>query len=122
MEKKEKIVYILTYAGEDPERATLPFILATGALAMDVKATIILQGSAVFLAKKDYVEHILACGLKPLKELMIAFLEMGGRLLVCQPCINERKIGVDDLIEGAKPTGAGEVTKEILDAHATLVY
>ncbi len=122
MEKKEKIVYILTYAGEDPERATFPFTLATGALAMDVEATIILQGTAVFIAKKGYVEHVAACGLKPLKELLDTFLEMGGKLLVCQPCIKERKIELEDLIEGAKPTGAGEVTKEILEAQATLVY
>jgi uncharacterized protein involved in oxidation of intracellular sulfur len=44
---------------------------------------------------------------------MDIFLEMNGKLLVCQPCINERKIGIDDLIEGARVTGAGEVTKEI---------
>ena len=122
MEKKEKIVYILTYAGEDPERASFPFTLATGALAMDVEVTIILQGTAVFLAKKGYVEHVFACGLNPLKQLMDIFLEMNGKLLVCQPCINERKIGIDDLIEGARVTGAGEVTKEILEAQATLVY
>lgn len=122
MEKKEKIVYILTYGPEDPERATFPFTLATGALAMDVGATIVLQGSAVYLAKKGMVEHVSACGLKPLKELIKTFFELGGKLLVCQPCINERKISVDDLIEGAKPTGAGEVTKELLEAQATLVY
>ncbi len=120
--KKEKIVYILTYGGEDPERATYPFTLATGALVMDVEATIILQGPAVFLAKKGYVKHVAACGLTPLEKLMNTFFELGGKLLVCQPCINERKIEVSDLIEEAKPTGAGEVTKEILEAHATLVY
>lgn len=53
---------------------------------------------------------------------MDSFLEMGGKLLVCQPCINERKIGTEDLIEGAKPSGSGEITKEILEGHSTLVY
>ncbi len=122
MNKKEKIVYILTYAGEDPERATFPFTLATGALTMDVDATVILQGPAVFLAKKGYADHVSACGLTPLKKLMDTFFDLGGKLLVCQPCINERKIAPTDLIEKAKPTGAGGVTQEILEAHATLVY
>ncbi len=122
MSKQEKIVYILTYAGEDPERATFPFTLATGALTMDVQATIVLQGPAVFIAKKGYAEHVAACGLTPLKTLLDTFLEMGGKLLVCQPCINERKIDVSDLIDKAIPTGAGGVTQEILEAHATLVY
>ncbi len=75
-----------------------------------------------FWQKKGYIEHVRACGLKPLKELMDSFLEMGGKLLVCQPCINERKIGTEDLIEGAKPSGSGEITKEILEGHSTLVY
>ena len=30
-EAKEKIVLVATYAGEDPERATFPFMLATAA-------------------------------------------------------------------------------------------
>ncbi len=122
MEKKEKIVYILTYGAEDPERATFPFTLAAGALTMDVDTTIVLQGSAVFLAKKGFIEHVSACGMNPLKDLLSSFLEMGGKILVCQPCINERKIKPEDLIEGARSTGAAEVTKEILEAQATLVY
>ena len=35
-EEKEKIVLISTHAGEDPERATFPFLLANAAQAMDV--------------------------------------------------------------------------------------
>ena len=33
-EQKEKIVYINTCAGENPEKASLPFVLANAALAM----------------------------------------------------------------------------------------
>jgi len=50
------------------------------------------------------------------------FLEAGGTLLVCIPCIQERKIDEADLIEGAVPTAAGTLTLEILSANATLVY
>ena len=122
MSDSQKIAYIVTHAGEDPERATFPFTLATAAQAMEVEAVICLQGVSVFLARKGYIEHVAACGLKPLRELLDTFLEMGGRLLVCQPCINERRIGTDDLIEGAEPTAAGKLNTEILSADATLVY
>lgn len=118
----EKIVYIVTYGPDDPEKATFPFTLAVGALTMDVEATVVLQGPAVYLAKKGILEHVSACGLQPLKKLVDTFLEMGGKLLVCQPCIKERKIEEKDLIEGARTTGAAEVTQEILGAKATLVY
>jgi len=37
-EKEEKILYITTYGGEDPEKAAMPFVMAGAALAMDIKA------------------------------------------------------------------------------------
>jgi uncharacterized protein involved in oxidation of intracellular sulfur len=121
-EQKDKIVYIGTYAGENPEKASLPFVLANAALAMEVEAVVALQGPAVYLAKKGYLEHVFAAGLPPLKELMENFLEQGGKLLVCVPCIRERKIDESELIEGAEPTAAAKLTMEILSAKATLVY
>ncbi len=121
-EQKDKIVYIGTYAGENPEKASLPFVLANASLAMEVEAVVALQGPAVYLAKKGYLEHVFAAGLPPLKELMESFLEQGGKLLVCVPCIRERKIDEADLIPGAEPTAAAKLTMEILSAKATLVY
>jgi predicted peroxiredoxin len=121
-ESKEKIIYIITYAGENPEKASLPFVLANAARAMEVDAAIILQGPAVFLAMKGYYEHVRAGGLAPLKELMDAFLEDGGKLYVCVPCIRERDIDESDLIASAQPKSAAFVTDEILSANATLVY
>lgn len=122
MAEQEKIIYILTHAGEDPERASLPFVLASAAQVMEVDAVIALQGTAVYLAKKGYLEHVFAAGLPSLKDLVENFLDQGGKLLVCVPCIRERKIDESDLIEGAVPTAAAALTQEILSANATLVY
>ena len=120
--KKEKIVYIATYAGENPEKASLPFVLANGALAMEVEAVVVLQSTAVFLAKKGYLDNVFAAGLPALKDLVKSFLDQGGQLLVCVPCIRERKIEEADLISGARPVSAAALTQEILEANATLVY
>ena len=122
MSEKEKIVYISTHGAEDPERASLPFVLANAAIAMEIDPVVVLQGPAVFIAKKGMLEHVHAAGFAPLKELVDAFLEMGGRLLVCVPCIQERKIDESDLIENAVPTAGGSLVLEILEANATLVY
>ena len=121
-EKQEKIVYINTCAGESPEKASLPFVLANAALTMEVEAVVVLQGTGVYLAKKGYADNVFAAGLPPLKELMKSFLEAGGRILVCVPCIRERKIDESDLVEGAEPTAAAKLTLELLSANATLVY
>lgn len=118
----EKIVVVGTHGAEDPERATFPFVVANAALAMDVKATVILQGYSVTLAMKGSNEHVFASGLPPLKDLMNSFLQLGGELLICTPCIKERRITPEMLIEGAKPIAAARVVTECLEAKATLNY
>ena len=122
MAEAEKMVYIVTHAGEDPERATFPFMLATAAQAMEVEAVVALQGVSVFLAKKGYLENVAAAGLPPLKDLVKNFLEAGGKLLICTPCIRERNIQESELIEGSELIAAARLNQEILSANATLVY
>ena len=122
MAENEKIIYILTHGVDDPERATYPLTLAVAAQVMEVEAVMVLQGAAVYLAKKGIIEHVHAAGLMPLKDLVDNFVSEGGRILVCVPCIKERKIEESDLIEGAVPAAGGTVTEEILSARATLVY
>jgi len=121
-EKTEKIIYISTNGGENPEKATLPFVLANAALAMDVEAVVALQGPAVTLAKEGCLQHVFAAGLPPLQDLVKSFLAAGGKLMVCVPCIRERKIDEASLIAGAEPMAAAKLTQEILEANATLVY
>jgi predicted peroxiredoxin len=121
-EKKEKIIYVVTHGADDPERATLPFVHANGALAMDVEAVVVLMGSAVMLARKGCMNHVFAGGMPPLKKLVDDFLAQGGRLLLCTPCINFRQIGESELIEEAKPIAAAVFTSEVLSANAILNY
>ena len=120
--KTEKLVIFGTHGPEDPERASLPFVIGNAALAMDVKVTVMLQGSGVITAKKGCYEHVFAAGLPPLKELMDAFIEQGGTLLVCTPCIQERKITPDMLLDTAKPVKAARAVMEILESDATMTY
>ena len=71
-EKEEKIFYIGTHAGDNPEKAAMPFVMACAALAMDIKATVCLQGDAVYLEKKGYVDNMLPSGGFPhIKELIL---------------------------------------------------
>ena len=122
-EKEEKVLFIGTCAGEDPEKASMPFVMANAALSMDVKASIVLQGQGVYLAQKGYVDHVLpGGGFPPIKKLLADFLEHGGQIKVCVPCIKERNIPESDLIEDAKTTAAGAVNVEALEADAVFVY
>ena len=122
-EKQEKIMYVATCGGEDPERASLPFVLANGALAMDIQAIIVLQGNGVYLAQADYRRTMLPGGKFPaIDKLLSDFLALGGELHVCMPCIKERNIDENELPEGSKITAAGQVNLAAIEADAVLVY
>ena len=121
-EKKEKLVIFGTHGPEDPERACLPFVIGNAALVMEVDVTVMLQGSAVFIAKEGCYEHVFAAGLPPLKELIKAFIDQGGKLLICTPCIQERNITPEMLVKIAQPVKAGRAVMEILEANNVMTY
>jgi uncharacterized protein involved in oxidation of intracellular sulfur len=122
MESNEKIVIICTVGPTNPEKATLPFVLATAAQAMDVPVTVILQSDAVEFARKGLAEQVNAKGFLPFKQLLDTFLELEGELLLCSPCLKERNIGPDEIIVGSKVIAAGSVVTEVLSATNVVTY
>ena len=122
-EKVEKIMYLATCGGDNPEKACVPFVLAVAALAMDIEATIVLQSNGVYLIKEDYRKNMLPGGGFPdINKLFKDFLEYGGKLFVCGPCIKERNIEPSELPEGAKIGAAAQVNLMAIEADAVLVF
>jgi uncharacterized protein involved in oxidation of intracellular sulfur len=121
-EKVEKVAIFVTHGPEDPERACFPFVMGNAALAMDVQATIILQGTGVTLAKRGCYEHVFAAGLPPLQELVKDFVDLGGKILVCIPCIKERQITPDMLVGEAETASSGKAITAAIEADAVLNY
>ena len=118
----EKLVIICTVGAENPEKATLPFVLATAAQANNVNAVIILQSSAVSLAKKGVAETIIAKDLLPLKNLMDSYINEWGVLNVCTSCLESREITSEDLVVGSQIIDASNVVAEILSAKSVVTY
>ena len=122
-EKTEKIMYLATCGGDNPEKACIPFVLATAALAMDIEATIVLQSNGVYLLKEGYRKNMLPGGGFPdINKLFNDFLEYGGKLFVCGPCIKERNIDPSELPENAKIGAAAQVNIMAIEADAVLVF
>jgi predicted peroxiredoxin len=122
-EKQEKILYVCTCGKDRSETAHMPFVLANAALAMDVQATIVLNGDGVTIAQKGYAETMPpGGGFPPMKKLVADFMELGGKMWVCGPCIKTREIDESALIEGATITAAGAVNVEALEADAVFVF
>ncbi len=122
-EQEEKLMLICTHAIDNPEVAAIPFAMAVASMAMDVKATIILQADGVYLAKKGFIETMpKPGGFDPFTKLMSDFMDLGGELRVCAPCIKDRNIEESDLIKGAKIIAGGQLVNMALEANAVFTY
>lgn len=123
MADRQKLVIILTHGPEDPERATLPFVIGVAALVSEVDVIVALQGGAVLLAREGCADHVFAAGFPPLKKLMDDFREQGGRIFVCGPCVEARQIDKDShFIPGAEVANAGRLVAEISTATNVVCY
>ena len=64
------LLFMGTHATDDPTRAALPFLSATGALANKTDVAVALLADAAYLMKDEIAKTILPVGFKPLTELM----------------------------------------------------
>jgi uncharacterized protein len=122
MSTERKITYIVTKAEDDPELATIPFILANASMAMDITPVIILQSNGVMLAIKGYAEKVHFKEGISLKQLIENNTGAGYKLLLCSPCLEKRKLSEKDFIDGAIIIGAARVNEEVLSSVNVLTY
>ena len=123
MADHEKLVILATHGPEDPERATIPFVMACAALASDVEVVMGFQGDGVCLMHQGEAETVQAPEFPPLAKLLADFRELGGTMLVCGPCLASREINPEtDLVQGAEVVAAGRFIAEITSATNSLVY
>ena len=122
-EKNGKLILMCTHGPENPELATIPFVMATAAQASDVDVVVGFQANGVMLVRKGCAEHVFAAGFPPLKELLDIYMENGGKLLVCGPCVKSRQIiPEEEFIPGATVVNAATFVKECTEATNVLVY
>jgi len=118
----EKLVFMVLHGPSHPEHATIPFVMAGAALASEVEVVLGFQADAVELVRTGGADAVEAPGFPPLKKLMADVMELGGKFLVCGPCLKSRDIAVTDLVEGAEVVAAGRFVAEITSATNSLVY
>lgn len=121
-EKKQKLVLMVTHGPENPELATIPFVMATTAQASDVDVLMGFQGNGVMLTIKGMADHVAASGFPMLKDLVKIYAEAGGKMYVCGPCVGTRMIAQQDLVQGASIVGAATFISECVAATNVLVY
>jgi predicted peroxiredoxin len=122
MADQEKLVVMVTHGPDEPELATIPFAMAGAAVASDVDVVMGFQGDGCLLVKKGVAETVAAPEFAPLGGLMTTIQELGGKLLVCSPCVKSRGLTEDDLVEGVEIVAAARFVAEVTSATTSLVY
>jgi predicted peroxiredoxin len=113
----KSFIVIGTHGEEDIEKATMAFACADASAALGIKTRIFLTGNGVKLAQKGFADKLPAVkGMASIRELMTAFVEGGGALQVCIPCLESRGISKDSFIDGTQFINLMDFAVETLDA------
>jgi len=121
-DNKKKLVLMVTHGPENSELATIPFVMAVTAQASDVDVLMGFQANGVMLTIKGMADHVAASGFPPLKDLLKTYIDSGGKMYVCGPCVGSRMIAQQDMVQGATIVGAATFVAECVAATNVLVY
>lgn len=58
----------------------------------------------------------------PLKDLVDKFIQAGGKIYVCTPCMKKRGITEADLIQGAMPAGVAALVEWLANGSPAVAY
>lgn len=117
-----KFVISLTHANEDPDRATVAFVVANAAVASDKKTLVFLSTEGTRLSQQGYADSIHEEGFAPLKDLMKNFVEAGGEIYVCSPCFKKRSLDENNLVAGAVIVGGAKLVEFMGEAAPSVSY
>ncbi|HEY2421633.1 MAG TPA: DsrE family protein [Neobacillus sp.] len=117
-----KFLVSLTNAMNNPDKATVGFVVANAAVASGQETVVFLNVEGAYLASKGYAEEIHEEGFAPLQQLMDQFIEAGGVLWVCSPCFKKRNLVEENLVAGATIVGGAKVVEFLSQGAASITY
>ncbi len=117
-----KFCVSLTEAKNDPDKATVAFVVANAAVGSDQQTLVFLSTEAVRLAEEGYADDIHEDGFLPLKELMENYIGAGGQVFVCAPCFKKRGLDDSKLVKGATIVGGAKLVEFLSDGTPCVSY
>ena len=117
-----KLLINCTHGEDDPERATLGFIVGNVAQSADQETIVLLTIEGVWLATNGYANRIHKEGFQPLSDVMRSFIDNGGKIWACGTCTKPRGITEADLIPGAKIVTAASVVEQLVGGTASMDF
>ena len=79
-------IMLMSGTEDGGKRATLAFVAALSAAAMERPVQVFLAGDGAIWGDPDQADRVEMPGFPPLTELIQEYLDLGGALLVCSTC------------------------------------
>lgn len=117
-----KFCVSLTHAADDPDRATVAFVVANAAAGSDQETVVFLSTEAVRLAVRGAADPVREEGFAPLADLMASFAGAGGTIYVCSPCFKKRGLDESALVAGAKLVGGAKLVEFLASGAPCISY
>ncbi|MHA1993913.1 MAG: DsrE family protein [Candidatus Hodarchaeales archaeon] len=114
--KMVKFVIVSTHGNDNFERASMAWAVANAAHVLDAEVIMFLQAEGVNVVRKNFCKGWVFPPFTPLETLIETFMEMGGKVYACVPCVEAREIKKEDYIEGVMLAGATKLLAESVDA------
>ena len=116
------IVINATHGPEDPERATMAFVVGNVAATADQDAIVLLTIDGAWLGVRGRADGVAREGLPVLADVMAQFVAAGGRIWACGACTKPRGITADDLVDGATIVTAAQVVELLASGAGSLTF
>ena len=107
----EKMCVCLSFSKDNADKATVAFVVANAAAASNKETLVFLSTEGVRLAVTGYADDIKEEGFSPLKDLMKSFVEAGGKIWACSPCMKKRGLAESPLVPGATIVGGAKLVE-----------
>jgi predicted peroxiredoxin len=112
------------FCGSDtPQKAFPPFMLASGALAMDMDVSMFFTMDGLHLVEKGGAEKVKMAGEpQPLPSLLKTVQENGARLIACSALLEAEGVKAEDIIDGVEFGGVATFVNGAEEADVVLTF
>lgn len=105
----------------NPNKITVAYTMAAKAAEKGHSATVILMVDAVNLAKPNALDGMdIGAPFKPAGEMLEAFIQHGGQVLVCEACMIHNGIDKSEIDPRFGLIGADDVIDLVMSAKGSL--
>lgn len=111
-----------THAADDPEKATLPFIVGNVAATADQDTVVFLTSEAVRMATRGYADEVSFADHPPTGRILADFVSNGGRVWACGACTGPRGITSVDLVDGVTIVTAANLAEALADGARSVAF